>query len=91
MSGCSASQDCPRCEGKDTLMTYSNYKPHPIESGECVRCGFFYYPVSEIMSKEDLDEIRQTFDYTDKVKFTKNELKSIEEFDDIYGVKNAKK
>ena len=43
MSGCSSSTDCPRCDGKDTLMTYSDYKPHDCVNGECIQCGFEYY------------------------------------------------
>ena len=42
MSGFSDSQDCPKCGGTDTLMTYTDHKPHDYVFGECLECGFFY-------------------------------------------------
>jgi Zn ribbon nucleic-acid-binding protein len=81
MSGFSDSQDCPRCSGKNTLMTYSDWKPFDTISGTCVRCGFSYYTKAEILELNELKAERENYDYTEKVKFSKEEKKQIKEFD----------
>ena len=58
MSGSSDSQDCPRCKGKNSLQTYSDWKPYDCVSGECIKCGFSYYTKEEQMDLEEVNERR---------------------------------
>lgn len=81
MSGCSGSQDCPRCDGEDTLMTSNDWKPFDTSSGTCLRCGFSFYTKVVIMNEKELRSERIEFDFKDKVKFTKEEKAKIKEFD----------
>jgi len=66
MSGSSASQDCPNCNGKNTLMTYADWKPHDVVSGECVRCGYYFFTQNGFMSKSELKARRNDFDINGK-------------------------
>ena len=80
MSGCSGSQDCPRCSGKDSLMTYSDWKRFEGVSGECINCGFAYYTKAYQMELSEVNEMR-----TDReLKPLKEIPKKFEEFDEIY-------
>jgi Zn ribbon nucleic-acid-binding protein len=87
MSGSSDSQDCPRCLGKDTLMTYTEYKPMDYFSGECVRCGFIYY--TKYAKSKDVDTDDYDGDTLKEInrKLTKEEKNNMKEFDKDYGIK----
>ncbi len=61
MSGANGTQDCPNCSGKETMMTYMDWKPHDIVSGECMRCGYFYFTQNGFMSKKALKERRKDY------------------------------
>ena len=58
MSGSSDSQDCPRCGGDDTLMTYSDWRPHDYVSGTCLQCGYDYHTVTGMQTLEEVNELR---------------------------------
>jgi hypothetical protein len=38
---------------------YQDWKPYDYYSGECLNCGFFYYPKEEQFSLEELNEKRE--------------------------------
>ena len=58
MSGVSDSQNCPHCEGKDTLMVYQDWKPFDSCAGECINCGFAYYTKPYQMDLDEVNEMR---------------------------------
>ena len=61
MSGCSDSQDCPKCGSRDSLKTYTDYKPIDSVSGECLECGFEYHVVEGQMDLEETNERREDY------------------------------
>jgi len=67
MSGASYVTMCPEC-GKETLVAYSDYKPHDIVSGYCVNCGFGYYTKEEKLSKKELREQQKAYGFNPKTK-----------------------
>ena len=87
MSGCSDSQDCPRCLGKNTLMTYTDYKPIDYISGECIRCGFIYYTKYAKSKDVDLEDYDEDILKEAKRKLTKEEKKYMKAFDKEYNIK----
>lgn len=59
MSGCGYQTYCPVC-GNESVNAYSDHKPFPYESGECLDCGFNYAPkVGERMSLEEINDMRK--------------------------------
>jgi len=71
-------------------MTYYDWKPRTYYSGECLRCGFRYFIVEEIMSPEELDERKIDYDVEEDQhysnEFTEEEKRSIRKFDEAYGL-----
>ena len=61
MSSWSDSQDCPKCKGKDTLMTCSSNRPYDSSSGECIECGFSYYTNEDQMTLDEVNEARANY------------------------------
>jgi len=43
-------------------MTYSNWKPYDIVSGECLDCGFYYDTKEGQMTLEEVNERRKDYD-----------------------------
>ena len=62
MSGTSDFQDCPKCGSKDSLKTYSDYKPYDISNGDCLECGFCFYTKEDQSTLEEVNELRVDYD-----------------------------
>jgi hypothetical protein len=88
MSGTTDSQDCPRCNGKGTLLTSSDWKPFDMVSGVCLKCGLRYYTEIEVIENEqDLAEERLCYEYVDDgIEIDKE---SCEDFDLNYDIKKG--
>jgi len=61
MSGESHPDGCPRCGG--LMHCYSNYKPYDLVSGICLDCGFHYSTVSNLMSLDEINKLREDYGY----------------------------
>jgi len=83
MSGSSDVMNCPRCEGKETLFTSSDYKPYDGVSGECLNCGFMYWTQEGRMGKTELEERRKDYEFEFK-HLTKEQEKAIKEWDETH-------
>ena len=55
MSGYSESQDCPRCDSKDSLEASIDCND---VSGTCLECGYEYHTVHSVLDLETVNEER---------------------------------
>ena len=62
MSGTGGSQDCPECGGKQSLMTYTDWKPYDCCCGQCLECGFTYYTAEDQMKLKEVNELRADYE-----------------------------
>ena len=60
MSGSSGDTSCPNCYEDANIMVDS--KPFPMEYIECIECGFYSTVETGQMSREDIDEARESRD-----------------------------
>ena len=56
MSSHSYSTACPKCEG--SMNINSENRPYDRTYGECLECGFVFYPTESRMSLEEVNEQR---------------------------------
>lgn len=78
MSGYSTEQPCPICGGNMSIDCDS--KPFESVSGDCINCGFCYYPTVEQMSLAEINERRADEDLKPlKLKDIKKYSKEIKE------------
>jgi len=57
MSGVSDSIICPKCG--ENMDTYSDWKPTPYESGQCLECGYTYYTKDDQLTLKEVNEYRE--------------------------------
>ncbi len=62
MSSNSYVDDCPKCNGENTLMCHDETRG-PDSSGECMSCGYVYYTKQEFVSFEELNSIRDGYGF----------------------------
>jgi len=67
MSGANYITTCPKCE-QETLVAYTDWKPHDIVSGICLNCGFYYTTKEGKLTKEELAEQQKEYGYNLKTK-----------------------
>ena len=56
MSSCQGPETCQNC-GNENAEYY--YDSHSGSSGTCLECGYHYFPSSEILSLEDVNDERE--------------------------------
>jgi len=66
MSGVSYSHTCPSCKTEDSVMAYEDWKPYSSSSGICLECGFKYWTEEGCADKDELEEARRDYEYTQK-------------------------
>lgn len=76
MSSHNYSEDCPKCNGKNTLMCYAESRCNYV-SGECTNCGYYYYTEEKYMSLEELNESRKSYGDGDLKPLTKKQFDKI--------------
>ena len=70
MSGHGYHTYCPVCNDEN-VNAYSDHKPHPYVSGECLTCGFNYHTIRG--ERLTLDEINEMREDQEQPKLTKKE------------------
>ena len=56
MSGHSYEGTCPNCNGN--TEEYADHKPYTYTSGECLECGFNFYPKVGYFTLEEVNTMR---------------------------------
>lgn len=55
-------------------MTSSDWKPHDSVSGECLRCGYYYYTQNGFSTKTELKSLRTDYSFKKKIYTGKNRM-----------------
>jgi len=82
MSGSIYESICPRC-GRSGMKCCSETKPFDQSSGECFNCGFTYYTIDKVLTRNELKELQENNEHIE-TPLTEEEKKSIKEFDIIW-------
>lgn len=69
MSSHGYSGTCPKCQGSMSLT--SENRPYESTYGECLECGFYYYPKEGQASLEEVNQQREDMELEPLVELKK--------------------
>ncbi len=56
MSSCNYSAPCPKCG--ESMDMYTESRPYDTASGQCLYCGFYFYPKEDRLTLAEVNEAR---------------------------------
>jgi hypothetical protein len=55
-------------------MVSEDSRPHETISGECIRCGYYFYTANGFMTRKELDKVRKNYDRKPRIFKGKNKM-----------------